>query len=946
MKASLFLTYPLRSLWRGGGSIRLAILCIALGVMVVVAIESIGLMATNSYVQNARTANGGDLSITAGNRNTPLTQNDLSFFAQLQREHTISNYTPVNMAMGIALRQPNGALDTTPAPSNGLLVQIVDPHHFPLVGAPTFISPASGSLATLLTGNQVVVTQTFLTHYHKQIGDTFGLQLQSSLQSAAGRTLHVRLAGVIANTGRYPGGNTFVLISFAEYQAASPSDPLTYESVDITTPDQAHTDQAIRAVQQQVQQRHFPPIATQTVADLQQHLQVYNGQATHAQELAGLLALLIGGLGILNTMRVLLARRTVEIAMLKTAGYNRSTLALLFGIETGVLGLIGGILGTGAAMAVSYGVVTTLLIVPVPFQPDPWILGGGIALGTVTALSFGLLPIVQSANIRPIQVLRERTDSGSGSSHISTMALYGAVALFFSLLASSILQNVVLAGASICGTVLFLAILGLCFRPIIWGISAFPIPEYYSVRYLTLALSCVILSAILGVFLPAIGGMALALFCLALVVRWLPHNWKMTTRMALRNLGRRPMRTTMLLLILFVGVFVIGSMQVIEQDLQSQLATTLNQTLSYNVITQVPQNQARAMQAQLTTLPGLLSSHTTTIAATTLVAINGQPWQSFLAPAQKNLTSETLTPQVQILQNFDGVEGYDLANQQVPDPQAFQIVAGRNLQASDAGTNHVLIPSVPALMRTFPLTVGNTVTVASVDGKISTPLMVVGEYTTAGLSLTHVSPIVSPQNIVGTLTPTFEQVQTIFYLKVDAAHVTQAKTIIGNAVSDASFVQTPVSRIDDYLQGISSIAWVFTVIAFFVLLAGMVVMANAVILDLEGRRRELGILKAIGYTQWTIQGELLLEYGIIGGTGAALAVFLITLLANFLGNTFLRATFSSLMTPGATLAFSFRPNGWLLASLVAGAILLVVITSLLASWRTLRIRPLDVLRYE
>ena len=83
---------------------------------------------------------------------------------------------------------------------------------------------------------------------HVNFGPVFGLQLQSPLQSAAGRTLHVRLTGVIANTGRYPGGNTFVLISFAEYQAASPSLPLTYESVDITTQDQAHTDQAIRAL--------------------------------------------------------------------------------------------------------------------------------------------------------------------------------------------------------------------------------------------------------------------------------------------------------------------------------------------------------------------------------------------------------------------------------------------------------------------------------------------------------------------------------------------------------------------------------------------------------------------------------------------------------------------------------------------------------------------------
>ena len=66
--------------------------------------------------------------------------------------------------------------------------------------------------------------------------------------------------------------------------------------------------------------------------------------------------MLIGGVGIINTMQVLLARRRVEIAMLKTTGYQRRDLYLLFGLEAGLLGLIGGVIGALVGIVVAAGI--------------------------------------------------------------------------------------------------------------------------------------------------------------------------------------------------------------------------------------------------------------------------------------------------------------------------------------------------------------------------------------------------------------------------------------------------------------------------------------------------------------------------------------------------------------------------------------------------------------
>ncbi|GHO89857.1 hypothetical protein KSZ_78630 [Dictyobacter formicarum] len=101
--------------------------------MAVVAIQLIGIMAANAYVNNARAANGGDISLSAGDPNAPIKQSDLAFFDKLKRVQIITNYTPVNIE--------SGTIDQAPTPPLGLFVQIINPQHFPLVTAPTFVSP-------------------------------------------------------------------------------------------------------------------------------------------------------------------------------------------------------------------------------------------------------------------------------------------------------------------------------------------------------------------------------------------------------------------------------------------------------------------------------------------------------------------------------------------------------------------------------------------------------------------------------------------------------------------------------------------------------------------------------------------------------------------------------------------------------------------------------------
>ena len=93
----------------------------------------------------------------------------------------------------------------------------------------------------------------------------------------------------------------------------------------------------------------------------------------------------------------------------------------------------------------------------VPFMLNPWTIAGGVAIGLMTALIFGLMPIVQAANIRPLNVIRDLSESKGLSSVALTIALLGILSVLFCALAIVILNNDVLLGIeAVYGTFAFL----------------------------------------------------------------------------------------------------------------------------------------------------------------------------------------------------------------------------------------------------------------------------------------------------------------------------------------------------------------------------------------------------------------------------------------------------------------------------------------------------------
>lgn len=120
------------------------------------------------------------------------------------------------------------------------------------------------------------------------------------------------------------------------------------------------------------------------------------------------IALLVGGIGILNIMLATVAERTREIGLRKAVGATNGTIMKQFLLEAGTLTLIGGIIGIIIGVIISF--LMAVLMKNLGFDWDFVISITSVALAVgvsiLTGVIFGLYPSFKASRLNPIDALR------------------------------------------------------------------------------------------------------------------------------------------------------------------------------------------------------------------------------------------------------------------------------------------------------------------------------------------------------------------------------------------------------------------------------------------------------------------------------------------------------------------------------------------------------------
>jgi putative ABC transport system permease protein len=126
--------------------------------------------------------------------------------------------------------------------------------------------------------------------------------------------------------------------------------------------------------------------------------------ATYAvMTLISSIALLVGGIGVMNIMLVAVTERTKEIGLRKALGAPRITVLLQFLIEAAVLTGVGGVLGIAGGAGVAQIV---RLVSGLPAFTPLWAVFVAFYFSELVGIFFGLYPAIRASRLDPVEALR------------------------------------------------------------------------------------------------------------------------------------------------------------------------------------------------------------------------------------------------------------------------------------------------------------------------------------------------------------------------------------------------------------------------------------------------------------------------------------------------------------------------------------------------------------
>ena len=533
-----FILHSLRDLWRNRTRTAFALVCVATGVAAVVALRSLAFMVADELTSNLAEMNRGDMRLAATRNAQELTSRSVQGSAVFseetlavlrswaRREDVEITFARMNSISSVRHLVQGETVATAP-----ILALFVEPQLYPFYGSVTLedgrsladvfeannggerlaarIGPHLSAVGALSAspgaGGPGLAWATYPTYritHARPLVISSNLRRTSTLALSEGEFLRIGASDVLYIVAGIVPASAETILSTPQTALIDfiyvPFDDLAVLG-DVPLPDQVY----VRApLGRDVAALDKSLIATlenriETDEDIGERLsRVTIGElAEQNAETAdviddmilvmGLSSLLIGGIGIINTMLVVVSRRTLEIAVLKTLGLKAYRVTTLFLVEAALLGLIGSLLGVGVGVLLSYLVKSVgeeAFGLALVWRPYPEAMLSGMFLGMVITMLFGFLPTLIAGQVRPAIVLRPNEAQMPAAGLLQTLATLLVMIGVLGMLVNSIVEGIItinpaymIAGAG--------ALIGLFAGVIISNLGVGrPIPDYYVFR--------------------------------------------------------------------------------------------------------------------------------------------------------------------------------------------------------------------------------------------------------------------------------------------------------------------------------------------------------------------------------------------------------------------------------------------------------------------------------
>ena len=905
-----YFRHALRDMRRNRRLTLFALFAVAAGVATVVGLRMLGLMITDTLTSNAQAVNRGDIVLMPRNAFLNfdiglLIGEDRTGGGRTFNEQTVRVVYDWAEARGVEVTKAlgNNAMlaavvrDGRPGPPRIIQSFFVESEIFPFYDAILAEEPDGVPLAELLQGpNDIVIGRNLASMLGAQVGD--------QIRAGSAQELFT-VRGIVPVTSQGGFRNPFALLlgfAYFDYDAIPQFGVESQPSeLYLKLPDPSRVDEMDHEV------RNLMGVMSGSSLTTTEWLQAAEIGAEALNRLVlvlSLASLLIGGIGIINTMLVVVSRRTLEIAVLKTLGLKGRQVTLLFLAQALMLGILGSALGIvlGLLLSLSLRDLSEQIAArPITWRVslDPILIGA--SLGVIVTTVFGFLPTLAAGQVRPAVVLRPSD---------LPIPRAGKVRSLLALL-------------------VVVATLGLVVGQIV---NVGPGIVHRDPRQLDAP--AVVVNWLMGVIsvaatLMLLGVMVGLLWVLVWLLGRLPSFGKVDLKLAIRALRGHRTRNATTMLALIIGMASLSVIVLVVDTVSNILQTQLTSAVGGNVL--IASFNPLAQQGllnRLDTMQGVngyvrFDFNTTSME---LVAINGE---TDLRALERQVVRDGVR-NWRVRHDLERVLSVRIGG----NPPLPELIAGEQLTAQNQDQPVIVLPGTEEVLA-LGIQPGDQLTYRARDGRELT-LTVIGITRVAENDNMSFSLLGSTAYVPMGVFPASQSLGGSFFAMtiadVQPASVNdvlaEMGSILGVLPVDVGQIDSLVRRILDQMVALPLLASVLS------LVAGAVIIANTVTLATLERRREIGIMKALGAKGRRVLWLLLLENGVVGLVSGLIGVGLGALPA---------AALSTTLTEGMLTLTLPIP---MIALLLLMAVLITGAATLLTAVGAAGQKPLTVLRYE